>query len=263
MTGAKALDFGEFLRSRRERISPAQVGFPTSTRRRSQGLRREEVAVLAGLSPTWYSYLEQGRKIRPSQEVLDSLARVLALSEAERRYMYLLALGHPPAPVDAVATPAPKLPWQVVRAIGEGPHPVYLGNQYADVIAWNKAATYCYADFDDLPPEHRNMLWWLLCTAQARERIVNWEEDTRDVVARLRSAYATRTWDPTFKERVEFLSRASADFRRFWGDHDVRDHGSRIRTVNLDGQEIRYHLVTLHLADDHFNSALIHIPIDE
>jgi transcriptional regulator with XRE-family HTH domain len=172
----RARELAGFLRSRRARIDPEQVGFPVGARRRSQGLRREEVAVLAGVSPTWYTYLEQGRNINPSPEVLDSLAQVLLLTEDERRYVHLLALGHPPV-VTAQPSGSSDLLADVVAAIGDCPHPLYAENHRGDVIAWNQAAVHWYTDFAALPTGRCNMLWWLMTSPEARQRIPDWAED--------------------------------------------------------------------------------------
>src|SRR5690349_18014228 len=152
-----------FLRSRRERVTPESVGLPVGPRRRTSGLRREEVAVLAGLSPTWYTYLEQGRDIHPSVEVLDSLARVLHLSEDERRYMRLLAQGNGSKLRPLVGeVPAEDLVRQLVRAAGDGPYPIYAVDRYCDLLAWNGAATRYYTDFGQLARDQCNMMRWLL-----------------------------------------------------------------------------------------------------
>lgn len=152
-------ELADFLRSRRARVMPADVGLPTSLRRRAAGLRREEVAVLAGLSPSWYTYLEQGRDINPSAEVLDSLARVLGLTEDERRYLHTLAYGGVTTPrplVDELA--AAEIARQLVATAAESPYPVYAINYYCDLIAWNRATASYYADFGQLPVQRRNML---------------------------------------------------------------------------------------------------------
>ncbi|MFG1918394.1 helix-turn-helix transcriptional regulator [Micromonospora sp. NPDC048898] len=255
------LDLAEFLRSRRERIMPAHVGLPVGPRRRTPGLRREEIAVLAGLSPTWYTYLEQGRDIRPSSEVLDSLARVLQLSEDERRYLYLLANGQaPPASPDLSEAADEGLVRQIVALTGETDYPVYAGNIYAGVTAWNAAAARWYTDFGRLPPGRRNMLWWMLTDPQARERIGNWAADTRDVIARFRIASAARPWDQHFNELIEAMREASPEFRTWWSDHDVRGPHTRLRHLRLPGgQALTVQLVVLRMTDA-FNSVVLHVP---
>jgi transcriptional regulator with XRE-family HTH domain len=256
-------EFGRFLRNRRAQIDPERAGFPLGQRRRSPGLRREEVAVLAGVSPTWYAYLEQGRMIRPSPEVLDSLARVLDLTDDERRYMHLLALGHPPATPGANPGHTTEDIWQLIEVIGNGPHPLYVGNQYADVVAWNDAASQWYTDFGQLPEHRRNMLWWMLTAKQARQRIENWENDARDVVARLRAAYATRPHDPLFHDRIQQLSQASPEFRAWWGEHLVQEQRARERILTDPALGTRrYRIVTMRIADDGFTAAIVHVPLD-
>jgi transcriptional regulator with XRE-family HTH domain len=263
-------ELAQFLRSRRERITPAQVGLPAGPRRRTPGLRREEIAVLAGLSPTWYTYLEQGRDIRPSPEVLDSLAGVLQLNSDERRYLHLLATGQAP-PLLAPGPDNPECPGaqpaalmeEVMAAIGRGDYPVYAGNLYGDVIAWNDVAASWYTDFARLPDGRRNMLWWLLTAPEARERIVHWEEDTRDVLARFRIASATRPWDQRFQDLIATISRASPEFRSWWPEHDVRDQHVRLREIRLpNGETRRVKLAVLRMADG-FNSVVLHVPADE
>jgi transcriptional regulator with XRE-family HTH domain len=223
-------ELARFLRTRRERVTPAEVGLPAGPRRRTLGLRREEVAVLAGLSPTWYTYLEQGRDIHPSAEVLDSLARVLSLTEDERRYMHLLAHGQvsQPRPL-ADEDSAEETVRQLVRTAANSPYPVYGLNVYTDVLAWNPAAITYYTDFGEIPADRRNMLRWLLTAPEAKERLPDWPLDTRDIVARWRSATATMEPDNRLDELVVELKTLSATFGSWWDEHDVRERRSRTR----------------------------------
>jgi transcriptional regulator with XRE-family HTH domain len=254
-------DLAEFLRSRRERIMPAHVGLPAGRRRRTPGLRREEIAMLAGLSPTWYTYLEQGRDIRPSTEVLESLARVLRLTEDERRYLYLLANGQlPPVLPSEPDESAQAIVQQIVGLIGQIDHPVYAGNSYSDVIAWNAAAAELYTDFGRLPVGRRNMLWWMLTAPEARQRILDWADDARDVIARFRIASAARPWDRRFQELITSLRGVSPEFRSWWSDHKVSDEHTRLRRLRLANGETRtVQLVVLRMTDS-FNSIVLHIP---
>ncbi len=255
-----AQELGRFLRIRRDRIRPEQVGFPVGPRRRSLGLRREEVAVLAGVSPTWYTYLEQGRNITPSPEVLDSLANVLMLTAEERRYLHLLALGRAPAGQIRVASPDDEL-WTLVRAVGNGQHPVYIGNEYGDVLAWNEATAHWFTDFHRYPRERRNMLWWLLTDPEAPERVLDWAEETRDLIARLRSAWAGRPEDPAFNARIDNFSAASAQFRTWWAEHHVTAQQPRDRVLQRPGQQRQaFRIVVLRLADSSSNSVVVHLP---
>jgi transcriptional regulator with XRE-family HTH domain len=237
-------ELAEFLRSRRQRVNPGDVGFPTGRHRRTVGLRREEVAVLAGVSPTWYTYLEQGRNIQPSPEVLDSLARVLRLSEDERQYMHVLAYGHRPRPRPTKpAAPIGESIRQLVDIAGRGPYPVYAFDEISDLIAWNQAATEWYTDFAQLAKERCNMMWWLLTSAEARERLVEWEQDARDIVARFRAAAALRPGNPRIRSMIADLRQASPEFTRWWVEHDVA--GQRMRSRRLRHPRLGEHTMRL------------------
>ncbi|WP_116201231.1 helix-turn-helix transcriptional regulator [Amycolatopsis circi] len=234
-TDASRQELARFLRSRRERIAPSEVGLPPGTRRRIPGLRREEVAVLAGVSPTWYTYLEQARGIQPSREVLDSLARVLRLSEDERRYIHRLALGGvvQATPLDA-EVPLEALTEQVVGMFEESPYPVYAGDNYGDILAWNPAACEWYEDWGALPREERNILRWMLVSPAARTRLPDWEADTRDAVARWRSEMSKHPNDPRQQAQIAEFARLSPEFRAWWGQHRVVEHRSRVRRLRHD-----------------------------
>jgi transcriptional regulator with XRE-family HTH domain len=253
-----------FLRSRRERITPADVGLPAGPRRRTAGLRREEVAVLAGLSPTWYTYLEQGRDIHPSPEVLDSLARVLGLTEDERRYMHRLAHGRSSArePLQGEVS-AEGLVQRLVTSSDETPYPVYGANLYGDVIAWNRAAAEWYTDFSRVAEKARNMLMWLF-SDDGRYRIQNWENDVSDVLARWRTSIAPWMGDNRLKELIADLRAQDPEFSRLWDNHEVRELRSRLRTlrhptlgvrsfriITVQGAEFAPCIVAFHVAAQH------------
>jgi transcriptional regulator with XRE-family HTH domain len=261
-TAENRRELARFLRTRRERITPAQVGLPANSRRRIRGLRREEVAVLAGLSPTWYTYLEQARDIRPSPEVLNSLADVLQLDEDERQYLHQLALGH----IETVRPVTPSTPMNtlvadLVRACGEPQYPVYAIDYAGDVIAWNAAATEWYTDWSQLHGIERNIVWWMLMSGEARERIVDWTEDARDIVGRTRALSARFPHDPRVRELISRLHRESADFGRWWPDHEVRGQrlrSRRFRLKDLGIQNVR--LAVVHPADDPQVTIAFHLP---
>lgn len=229
--GDRRRELAKFLRSRRERIGPDEVGLPVGPRRRTAGLRREEVAVLAGLSPTWYTYLEQGRDIQPSREVLESLANVLRLTEDERRYIHSLAhtaAGHAASPLDADVS-ANDLVRQIVAQFEDSPYPVYAGNHRCDITMWNRAACEWYEDWGAMPVEERNILHWLLFSPIARERLLYWETVTRDAVARWRAECARHPDDPLLRERISEFRHRSANFVSWWDNHDVLEHRSGLR----------------------------------
>jgi transcriptional regulator with XRE-family HTH domain len=256
-------ELARFLRSRRARVTPEQVGFPAGAHRRTKGLRREEVAVLAGLSPTWYTYLEQGRDIRPSIQVLDSLARVLDLSEDERRYMHTLAHGQVvnPQPLEAEEARGGTMR-RVVGLMGDNLYPVYATDVYCDLIAWNDAAAEWYDDWGAWPPEHRNMLRWLLVSPTARERLPDWESDTRDIIARWRSEAARWPHDARMKAKIAEFSGLSPEFAHIWREHDVQEHRSLVRRFHhpdLGPQTLRMAFMTS--PDEPLVGVVIHFPI--
>jgi transcriptional regulator with XRE-family HTH domain len=227
---ANRRELASFLRSRRERIEPDEVELPRSPRRRIRGLRREEVAVLAGVSTSWYTYLEQGRKISPSPEVLDSLARVLHMTEDERRYMHVLAYGQVSRPAPLVADYAgQKMLLQVMALVADSPYPIYAGDHRGDLLAWNDAAIEWYGDWNELAPKERNIVWWMLLSPQAKLRLADWETDVRDSVARWRAESAKWPGDERTRELLAELARRSPEFTPMWDSPDVLEHRSRVR----------------------------------
>jgi transcriptional regulator with XRE-family HTH domain len=262
---ASRRELARFLRTRRERITPGQVGLPAGPRRRSPGLRREEVAVLAGLSPTWYIYLEQGRDIHPSAEVLDSLARVLVLTEDERRYMHILAHGNvrKPRPLDNEVSPA-GIVTQLVETTLYSPYPVYGVDLYCDLIAWNPAVATYYADFSAMPADQRNMMHWLITNPMAQDRLPDWHTDIPDVVARWRGMVAAvPDPDQRLSGLVAEFKRLSTDFERWWETHDVREHRTRLRRFNHpDHGERTLRLIVVQASDFSPNLVVFHTPVD-
>ncbi len=243
-------------------MRPDQVGFPAGSRRRTQGLRREEVAVLAGLSPTWYTYLEQGRDIHPSVQVLDSLARVLDLTEDERRYMHTLAHGQVanPQPLDEVDPPVGMMS-RLVSLMDETDYPVYATDVYCDLIAWNNASAEWYDDWSAWPQEQRNMLRWMLVSPVARERLPDWENDTRDIVARWRSEVAKWPRDERMKAKIAEFSKISPVFSRLWREHDVQEHRTRVRRFHHPTLGMQTLRLAMMLSPDEPTVALvIHYP---
>jgi transcriptional regulator with XRE-family HTH domain len=265
MGSSRRRELADFLRSRRARVVPADVGLPTSLRRRSAGLRREEVAVLAGLSPSWYTYLEQGRDINPSAEVLDSLARVLGLTEDERRYLHTLAHGGITTPrplVDALA--AAEIARQLVATAAESPYPVYAVDHYTDLIAWNRATASYYTDFGQLPAQRRNMLRWLLDAPEARQRLLDWSQDTRDIVARWRRGVVGYGGDPRLRDLVSEFRQLSPEFGRWWDSHDVQETRSRLRRFrHPEHGEQTMRLIVVRAPEFDSYVVVFHLPVQD
>ena len=240
--------FGEFLRSRRARLQPADVGLADGTRRRTPGLRREEVAQLAGVSHTYYAFLEQGRDIRPSGEVLDALARALRLSPAERDHLYVLAQRGAPASENAPETLSAGIAALVARL---DPSPTFVKGRRWDILAANRAARALFTDWLAVPPGQRNELLWMFSDPAARDVYVDWEQDAAAMLARFRLAAARRPGDPDFAALIEQLHRHSPEARMWWSRHEVLRPASgtkRLRHPLLG--EITFDHVVLQVADD-------------
>ncbi len=185
-----------FLRARRERLSPAQVGLPPGGRRRTPGLRREELAQIAGVGTTWYTWLEQGRDIKVSAGVLDSIARALQLDPDER------ALRN------------------IIEAVE--PYPAYAMDARWTVVAWNAAACRVFADFAALSPRERNIVWFAFTHPSQRLLLVEWEREVRGVLALFRSSTGPYVNEPWFRDLVADLEAVSPEFRAWWPRGDVR-----------------------------------------
>ena len=207
-----------YLKDRRTKLDPATFGF-SAERRRTPGLRREEVAQRANISPTWYTWLEQGRGGAPSADVLDRIARALMLTEVEREHLFLLGLGRPPEAryrKDDGVTPRLQ---RVLDALD--PRPALIRTATWDVVAWNRAATVMLVDYGSLPPEERNMLRFIFLDPRAREAHYDWESVARFVVGAFRVDAARAGAAAEVEPLVDELCRLSPEFRAMWRDNDV------------------------------------------
>jgi transcriptional regulator with XRE-family HTH domain len=221
----------ELLRSRRARVRPEDAGLPAAPRRRSPGLRREEVAVLAGVSTTWYTYLEQGREVNPSRSVLDALARVLRLDSDERRLLHqlndttspLLETSDGDRGMDGA-----ELARYLVALDEASPYPTYACDVHCDVIAWNPATADYYTDFGQLPPEQRNMVHWMFASDQARERLPDWTDVARDLVTRWHRLAIHADPERLATQLDEYRSLEPL-FGTWWDTQNVSDHHTTLR----------------------------------
>jgi transcriptional regulator with XRE-family HTH domain len=211
-----------FLRTRRERLSPAEAGVHKGLRRRTPGLRREEVAQLAHIGVAWYTALEQGRNVRPSEQVLESLAQALRLTADERRHLFLLALHHDPIGSDAVAEEIPPALEELVRALH--PMPAYVMGRRWDVLMLNPAAE-LVLNFADWPAPHtRNFVWRFFNYGGTPGRDwATWRQVAQGLAAQFRADSARYPSEPAFETLIGDLLEASDDFRHYWSLYDVRD----------------------------------------
>ena len=219
---------GAYLRDRRTRLDPAALGF-SGGRRRTPGLRREEVAQRANISPTWYTWLEQGRGGAPSADVLNRLAGGLMLTEAEREHLFMLGLGRPPeVRYRAVDGVTPRLQ-RVLDAMEVSPAIVKTATW--DVVAWNRAAAALLTDYAKLPPEGRNILRIMFSSADVRAAQEDWRSVARFVVGAFRADAARAGASKEIEQIVEELSRLSPEFEALWRSNDVVAHGEGLKRI--------------------------------
>jgi transcriptional regulator with XRE-family HTH domain len=220
MDQANRGELAAFLRNRRARVQPADVGLEAGPRRRTPGLRRQEVAQLAGMSVDYYIRLEQGRGPRPSRQMLTAISRALALSDDERAYLHLLA-GEPPG---LPPGPAREVRPSVLRLLERlEDTPALVCDAKYDVLAWNPMAAALLGDFSALPEPERNVVWRFFTDPRARERHdpADAARFARESVADLRAAAARYPDDPGMRRLLDRLLAASSEFRTLWSSHDV------------------------------------------
>jgi transcriptional regulator with XRE-family HTH domain len=226
---ADANSLGTYLKDRRARLDPTAFGFPL-TRRRTPGLRREEVAQRANVSATWYTWLEQGRGGAPSADVLDRIARAMMLTDVEREHLFLLGLGRPPevryhAP-DGIT---PRLQ-RVLDTLEYSP--AFIRSATWDVIAWNRAAAAVLTDYSTLPDGQRNVLRMMFRDAGVRAAQPNWQSVARYVVASFRADVARAGAARDVQSLVDELSATSPEFAAMWRDNDVQGHGDGLKVLH-------------------------------
>lgn len=211
-------ELAAFLRSRRERLAPAAVGLPATGRRRTPGLRREEVAQVAGVGVTWYTWLEQGRQIDVSAHFLEQISRALRLDGNERAHLFALAHNRPPPA-------APALQFEVTpplrRMLEAFEGPAYIATSTLDVVAWNSALSAVLGDLEPLPPADRNMLWLMFASPAHRAAIPDWEVTAKAMLARFRGQYGRHQDDVQFLAVIDRVRNASREFDAWWQEHNV------------------------------------------
>ncbi len=217
----RRMELAAFLRSRRAALDPSDLGLLSSGRRRTPGLRREEVAQLSGIGVTWYTWLEQGRPINVSESVLEAVARALKLDDGERTHLATLA-GITVAPLQFKQCVDTALVQRMLDKLH--PYPAMLVNDRYDVLAWNEAhLKLCDERWqrNDIAPGDRNILRWLFLSPESRDLFVNWEEETPNLVAVLRSNFAQHVGEPAWESFVADLCDRSAEFAELWQRHEI------------------------------------------
>jgi transcriptional regulator with XRE-family HTH domain len=209
----------DFLKGCRARLSPAQVGLPDTNRRRTPGLRREDVAALAGVSVTWYTWLEQGRKIQVSADVLERVCTTLRMTPDEREYLFALVQHRPAPPTPSRMTEVSPTLGRMIEALGV---PALVLTARWDVIAWNRLATQVFRDYEHLPPDQRNLLRILLIEDKGYQRDpAAYEAMARRVLSKFRVDYSQTPDDPSFEQLIEELDERCPIFRKLWNNPEV------------------------------------------
>ncbi|MEO9166849.1 MAG: helix-turn-helix transcriptional regulator [Aestuariivirga sp.] len=221
--------FGIFLKERRSRLDPASLGIST-TRRRTPGLRREEVAQRASVSATWYTWLEQGRGGAPSATVLERIARALLLTDAEREHLFLLGLGRLPDPGTLQRGEVTPRLQRILDCFVDSP--AFLRTPTWDVVAWNAAAL-LLQDYNAMEPTQRNIIRMLFTNPNIAKKTPNWQHDARFVVGSFRADVARAGATSEMTGFVEELCRDSAEFAAIWRENDVQGlYGEKSKTIN-------------------------------
>jgi transcriptional regulator with XRE-family HTH domain len=226
MADPRRIEFGDFLRSRREKLAPKAVGLPVGRRRRTAGLRREEVAQLAGIGVDWYIRLEQGRTVSPSVTTIDALARALRLNKAEHTHLKALARDG-----DRRAFSIETVPPPIRRLLDSLDQPAYVVGRRWDVLAWNEAADEVFA-FSRLPERDRNTLLCMMTNKQTRKLFgAAWADEAKRMVAQFRATHDVWAGDPAFADLLARLRQGSAEFAKWWEAHEIRSTASGRKTI--------------------------------
>jgi transcriptional regulator with XRE-family HTH domain len=243
-------ELADFLRTRRASLQPEDVGLPNGTRRRTPGLRREEVAQLAGVGATWYTWLEQGRDVRASLDVLEALSRALRLTPAERGHLILLGRGEQgpacPAPAERVSATHRRLVENL------GPNPAYILGRRWDYLAWNQATRVVFGWEPGRDPASRNHVWLTFMDPSRRELMPDWERGARRLVAKFRADSARHIGDPAFERLISSLRASSPEFAKWWDRHEVAGGGEGRKELHhpVVGRLVFEHAVFRHEGSD-------------
>jgi len=247
---------GDFLRQRRERLAPAEAGLPATRRRRTPGLRREEVAELAGISVDWYVRLEQGRDSFPSRPTAEALSRALRLSPVDRVHLLRLATEKPER-----AFRREEVPPELARLVRELSTPAYFIGARFDILCWNRAAVRIFGDFAKIPEAERNTLYQIFAGPAVRKTHPHWEADARYFLERFRAAYDFWAHAPEFVSLKDDLCARSDEFRRWWQAHDIRPKASGDKVLRHPSLgRIRLHFAAFQCADNPDLRLILHGP---
>lgn len=253
-------ELAAFLRAHRERLSPADVGLPEGKRRRTPGLRREEVAALAGVGLTWYTWLEQGRDIGTSAHFLDNLARVLKLDAAERRHLFLLAHERPPAEPGKTFCAVPPLAGRLMTDLA--PHAAHVLNLRWDVLGYNAPADRLFG-FARHDPGRRNLLRMLFTDPHLRAALIDWNSEAPAMLASFRRDFAAARADADARALVAELEHVSPEFKDWWREQAVQAPCTGRRRLRVDGAPVAFEHTTLAIDGGQHLRLVVHARVEE
>ena len=223
-------ELADFLKTRRQKILPSQVGLPSTAHRRTPGLRREEVAQLSGIGLSWYTWLEQGRPIHVSVSILESLSRILLLDNNERRYLYLLASQ--PFPSDFPEYQSAVSPALIHVLDSLVLCPSFVTDQRWNVIAWNKAADLLYGNFAEMSARERNIVWAMFTNEKYKKLCPDWNINAKRLLGNFRASCGQYIEDPWLISFVEDLKKESAEFEALWSLHEIDNSHETHKKLN-------------------------------
>ncbi len=258
-------EIGQFLRTRRARLQPEDVGILRGLRRRTPGLRREEVASLAQVSIEWYTWLEQARDVRASPATLRSIADALRLEPSERTHLLRLA-GHPPDPDNGGNGEPRALGANLQRLIDQlDCCPSWVLGSRWDYLAWNAAAEIITGDIGQLTGIERNGLYQMYLNPRMREMLVDWEHHARGIVGLLRARYAASVDDPWFRELIDLLLDRSPPFAAWWDNHEIKGYQDGEKHYDhAEAGRLSFEYTALNVADERFRelTLITYVPMD-
>lgn len=258
--GQRYKELGNFLKTRRARINPSQVGLSSASRRRTPGLRREEVAQLAGVGVTWYTWLEQGREIHVSTQVIESLSRVLMLDKQERIYLHLLA--NQPLPEEIPGYPGVVSPilQHVLDSLAYCPS--LVTDQRWTVVAWNKAACTIFGDFSEMTSRERNIVWAMFIDGKYKKLFINWDMHAKGLVGRFRATCGQYIEDSWLAKFIDELKTQSAEFDLWWSLHDIESNSEKFKQLNHPIMGILdFEVCNFDVADNSGLKLIVHNPL--
>lgn len=253
-------ELGNFLKTRRAKISPLEVGISNEGRRRTLGLRREEVASLAGIGLTWYTWLEQGRSINVSSEILESLTRVLMLNKQERIHLYTLAKQVPQVDMYLYQETANPMLQHVLDNLILSPS--FIMDSRWNIILWNRAANIVFGDFNNVNVNERNMVYMMFNNIDYKQLFIDWKSHAQGMLARFRSTTAEYVDSPWFTKFIEDMKEKSDEFNLWWSKHDVQRKSEFHKKINhpIAGTMV-FEFCSFDVSDDSSLKLIVNTPL--